>query len=234
MPRFARPPKFRAHNKAYYRVLHWPIWVAVFFLAPGPLIFHVFAHGFSRTASIWLISVVFATGLAGLAGQLPGVEPKPYIIRFDEDRPNPLYRRLCYTVAWGELIAYACLNWAGLLDALISGKWHLQQIYATGYVPVACVIWTAGAWGKLPRVKPSTRGEGDERRFFYGALWACAPAQGVLGLLWVTLPRARWADGLRLCVFSAALVILVRLAARGLLPRTLRVVPEYSGQVLVE
>ena len=79
---------------------------------------------------MWLLAVALGTALAGLAGQLPGVEPKPYIIRFDEDRPNPLYRRICYTTAWGELIAYALLNWVGLLDAVISGKWHLQEIYA--------------------------------------------------------------------------------------------------------
>jgi hypothetical protein len=234
LPRFARPPKFRARNKTYYRVLHWPIWVAVFFLAPGPLIFHVFAHGFSTKAAAWLGFVVFATGLAGVAGQLPGVEPKPYIIRFDEDRPNPLYRRICYTIAWGELIAYAGLNWAGLLGAVITGKWHLQQIYATAYFPAAGAIWAAGALGKLPRLKPSTRGEGDERRFFYGALWIAAPAQGILGLLWITLPNTRWADAMRLGVFSAALFILFLLAARGSLPRTLPVVPEHSGQVLVE
>jgi hypothetical protein len=232
--RFARPPKFRARNKVYYRALHWPIWVAVFFLAPGPLIFRVFAHGFSFAASMWLLAVALGTMLAGFAGQLPGVEPKPYIIRFDEDRPNPLYRRICYTMAWGELVAYALLNWVGLLDAVTSGKWHLQQIYAKAYFPVAGAIWLAGAIGKLPRVKASTRAEGEERRFFYGALWVAAPAQGLLGILWVVLPHARWADVVKLAAFSVALAWLFSLAARGRLPRTLPVVPEYSGQVLVE
>ena len=50
------------------------------------------------------------TGIAGLRGRLPGVEPRPYIIRFTEDRPNPLYRRVCYTLAWSEVIAFALLN----------------------------------------------------------------------------------------------------------------------------
>ena len=234
MQRFARPPKFRARNKTYYRVVHWPIWIAVFFLAPGPLIFQVFAHGFSRETGSWLVLVLLGTALAGFAGQLPGVEPKPYIIRFDEDRPNPLYRRICYTTAWGELISYAALNWLGLVDALVSGKWHLQQIYAAAYFPVAGVIWLTGALGKLPRVKPSTRAEGDERRFFYGALWIAAPAQGILGILWVILPHTRWAAALKLAAFSAALVTLFGLAARRRLPRTLPIVPEYSGQVLVD
>jgi hypothetical protein len=232
--RFARPPKFRARNKIHYRVAHWPIWIAVFFLAPGPLIFRVFAHGFSRETALWLLLVVIGTAIAGLAGQLPGVEPKPYIIRFDEDRPNPIYRRVCYTTAWGELLAYAVLNWVGLVDAVMSGKWHLQQIYTAAYFPLAGAIWLLGLVGKLPRVKVSTQGEGDERRFFYGALWIAAPAQGILALLWLLLPHVRWADAVKLTVFSVAIAVLCSLAARGRLPRTLPIVPEYSGQVLVD
>ncbi len=235
MPKkFARPPKFRARNKTYYRVLHWPIWIIVFFLAPGPLVFRLFAHGFSHSMLLWLGVVLLGTGIAGVFGQLPGVEPKPYIIRFDEDRPNPLYRRICYTTAWGELTAYAVLNWIGLADAIFSGKWHLQQIYAVAYFPIAGLVWILGVLGKLPRVKPSTRLEGFERRFFYGALWIVAPAQGILGLLWIFLPHAHWADITKLGIFSAALAGLFLLCAKGLLPRTLPVVPEYAGQVLVE
>lgn len=183
---------------------------------------------------LWLGAILAVTGIAGFAGQLPGVEPKPYIIRFDEDRPNPLYRRICYTVAWGELIAYAILNWLGLADALLSGKWHLQQIYSAAYFPLAGIIWLIGALAKLPRVKPSTRAEGDERRFFYGALWIAAPAQGILALLWILLPHTRWADATKLAVFSAAIITLFALCSRGSLPRTLPVVPEFAGQVLVE
>lgn len=234
MQKFARPPKFRARNKTYYRVLHWPIWIAVFFLAPGPLVFRLFAHGFSHQMAWWLGAIIAATGIAGIAGQLPGVEPKPYIIRFDEDLPNPLYRRICYTTAWGELIAYATLNWIGLADAVLHGKWHLQQIYATAYFPIAGAIWLLGALGKLPRVKPSTRAEGDERRFFYGALWIAAPAQGILGLLWIALPHTRWADATKFGVFTAVIVTLFTLCVQRRLPRTLPVVPEFAGQVLVE
>jgi hypothetical protein len=126
------------------------------------------------------------------------------------------------------------LNWIGLLDAVISGKWHLQQIYMKAYFPVAGIIWLVGAMGQLPRVKRTTRGEGHERRFFYGALWIAAPAQALLGVLWVVLPHTHWADAVKLVAFSVALALLFTLAAKGLLPRTLPVVPEYSGQVLVE
>jgi hypothetical protein len=234
MEKFARPPKFRARNKLHYRFAHWPIWIVVFFLAPGPLIFRLFAHGFSLTMTAWLGAVVLATGLAGLAGQLPGVEPKPYIIHFNEDRPNPLYRRICYTLAWGELIAYAVLNWVGLADAALSGKWHLQQIYSAAYFPVAGFIWLIGGLGRLPRVKPSTRKEGDERRYFYRALWIAASAQGLLGLLWVVLPRTRLADEIKLGAFSLAIAVMFVLCSRRLLPRTLPIVPEFVGQVMAD
>jgi hypothetical protein len=234
MEKFARPPKFRARNKVHYRFAHWPIWITVFFLAPGPLIFRLFAHGFSQTMAFWLGAVVVTTGLAGLAGQLPGVEPKPYIIHFNEDRPNPLYRRICYTLAWGELITYAALNWIGLADAVFTGKWRLQQIYAAGYFPVAGLIWLVGAMGQLPRVKASTRNEGDERRYFYSALWIAAPAQGLLGLLWILLPRTHLADEIKLGAFSFALAVMLLLCSRRRLPRTLPIVPEFAGQVLVD
>jgi len=83
----------RHRNKVYYRALHWPIWIFVFFISPGPLTFGLFERGFDRRTLIWLSLVLFGTGVAALRGRLPGCEPTPYIIRFTEDRPNPLYRR---------------------------------------------------------------------------------------------------------------------------------------------
>jgi len=82
-----------------------------------------------------------------------------------------------------------------------------------------------GAAGRLPRVKPSTKGEGDERRYFYGSVWAVCFAQPVLGVLWKTLPRGRAADATELIVFAGILVATGLLARRGLLPRTRRIVP---------
>ena len=131
------------------------------------------------------------TGYFALRGRLPGVEPAPYIIRFTEDRPNPLYRRICYTTAWGEAIAFAVLNIVGLVVAIVTGTWMLKEIYRYAYFPLAGTIWLLGALGQLPRVKPSTAGEGHERRYFYGTVWAVAVAQPVLWLLYLTLPRTR-------------------------------------------
>jgi hypothetical protein len=217
--------KLRDHNKPLYRLAHWPIWIFVFFIAPGPTTFDLFERGFDRRKLAWLALVLVATGIAALWGRLPGVEPRPYIIRFVEDKPNPLYRRICYTFAWSVVIAFAILNFAGLAFAVVTGEWRLKQIYLYGYFPIAIAIWTLGALALLPRVKASTKGEGHERRYFYGAVWASCVAQPVLGILWKTLPHTRIADASKLAVFSSIFVAVALLARRGILPRTRPIVP---------
>ena len=197
----------------------------MFFIAPGPLTFDFFASGFDARMALWLSAVLIATGIAGLRGSLPGVEPRPYIIRFTEDRPNPLYRRVCYTVAWSEVIAFAVLNITGLATAIVTGAWRLRQLYDVAYFPIVLVVWVLGALGLLPRVKPSTQGEGHERRYFYGSVWAVAIAQPILGVLWKVLPQTRAADAVKLIVFVAVLAYVGNLARRGLLPRTRPIVP---------
>jgi hypothetical protein len=216
---------FRARNKISYRLNHWPIWIWTFFIAPGPLTFDLFAHGFDWRMAAWLAVVVFATGIAGLFGKLPGVEPAPYIIRFTEDRPNPLYRRICYTFAWSAVVTFAVLNIAGLTWAVITGEWRLRQIYDAAYFPIAGSFWLLGALGLLPRVGRSTRNEGHERRYFYGSVWAVCVGQPVLWILWTVLPRSRALDGVKLAIFVAVLVWMGNLARRGLLPRTRPIVP---------
>jgi len=217
--------KIRAYNKLYYRFNHWPIWIFVFFIAPGPLTFDLFERGFDWRMGLWLGAVLVGTALAGLSGSLPGVEPRPYIIRFTEDRPNPLYRRVCYTTAWGEVVAFAVLNMAGLAWAVISGMWRLKQFYAVAYFPIAGTMWLLGAFGWLPRVKPSTQGEGHERRYFYGSVWAVAVAQPVLWILWKILPETPIADAAKLIVFVAILGAVGYMSRLGLLPRTRPIVP---------
>jgi hypothetical protein len=220
----------RHRNKGYYRVLHWPIWIFVFFIAPGPLTFDLFERGFDSRMLTWLAVVLLVTGIAGLRGRLPGCEPAPYIIRFTEDRPNPLYRRVCYTTAWGEVIAFAALNIAGLAYAVATGEWRLKQMYVAAYFPIAGTIWTLGALGLLPRVKPSTQGEGHERRYFYGSVWAVTIAQPVLGFLWKVVPMSRVGDAAKLAVFVSILAYVGRLSRLGLLPRTRPIVP---GEIAV-
>jgi hypothetical protein len=222
---YASERKIRMRNKPHYRLAHWPIWIFVFFIAPGPLTFDLFARGFDTRMLVWLGLVLLATGIAGFRGRLPGVEPAPYIIWFTEDKPNPLYRRVCYTFAWSALITFAVLNTTGLADALISGKWHLRQIYERAYFPLAGLVWLLGAIGQLPRVKASTKGEGHERRYFYGAVWAMFIAQPVLWLMWRTFPRTRPADAVKLLVFVGVLAGIGWLARMGRLPRTRPIVP---------
>jgi hypothetical protein len=217
---------FRARNKISYRLNHWPIWIWVFFIAPGPQItFTLFAYGPNVTVMSWLALVVVGTGIAGLFGKLPGVEPAPYILRFSEDRPNPMYRRICYTFAWAEVVAFAVLNSAGLIDAIVNGTWRMRQIYESGYWWIAGTMLLLGALGLLPRVKASTKGEGLERRYFYGSVWAVCIAQPILWLLWGVLPETRVFDTVKLLVFWGVLAYVGNLARRGLLPRTRPILP---------
>lgn len=217
--------KIRTRNKTYYRVNHWPIWIFVFFLIPGPMTFHLFAEGFGGVMTWWLAAVLLGTGIAGMRGKLPGCEPAPYIIRFTEDRPNPVYRRVCYTFAWGAAISYGLLNLTGLVVAVATGQWMMKQIYYYGYFPVVIPVWILGALGKLPRVKASTEGEGTERRYFYGTVWAMCIAQPAVWFLYLLLPRNRTTDVIELVVFVGLLGLAGYLSYRGHLPRTRKIVP---------
>ncbi|MGA2168542.1 MAG: hypothetical protein ABSG62_10040 [Terracidiphilus sp.] len=227
---YARQRKIRERNTRLYRLAHWPIWIWVFFLAPGPLTFSLFAHGFGWGNGAWLAAVLIATGIAALRGRLPGAEPRPYILRFDEDRPNPLYRRLCYTFAWSAVLTFALLNLAGLVLAAATGVWYMKQIYAWAYFPLCALILLLGALGKLPRVGPSTKAEGMERRYFYGSVWAVTAAQTLLLVLWKTLPSTETGNLVKLLAFVAALLFMGLLAARGKLYRTRPILP---GELMV-
>jgi hypothetical protein len=179
---------------------------------------------------IWLLLVMVATGIAGYFGQLPGVEPRPYILRFTEDKPNPLYRKICYTFAWNAVLTFTLLNLAGLIIAVVTGKWVMKQIYLQAYFPVCAAVLLLGLFGWLPRVGRSTKGEGIERRYFYGAVWAAVISQTVLLLLWKTLPRSPATDQLKLAAFVLCLFGVGAASAFGMLPRTRPIVP---GQLMV-
>jgi hypothetical protein len=228
---FAQQRKIRDRNTRIYRLCHWPIWIWVFFLAPGPLTFSLFAHGFSLPNALWLGAVLIGTGIAGLRGKLPGAEPRPYILRFDEDRPNPLYRRVCYTFAWSAVLTFALLNLAGLVGSAVTGVWYMSQLYTYAYFPLCALILTLGALGKLPRVGSSTKTEGMERRYFYGSVWAVTAAQTLLLVLWKTVPRSETGNIVKLAAYLAALAFMGWLSAQGKLYRTRPILP---GEVMVE
>ena len=132
---------------------------------------------------------------------------------------------MCYTFAWSAAITFAVLNITGLIVAIVTGQWFLKQIYWYAYFPIAGAIWLLGALGKLPRVKPSTKGEGHERRYFYGTVWAMCLAQPVLWLMWYVVPDSRAGNSLKLTIFLGILVAVGNLARLGRLPRTRPIVP---------
>ena len=217
--------RIRDRNTLHYRFAHWLIWVFVFFILPWSLTFDLFESGFDRRMLSWLGLVLIGTGIAGLKGQLPGCEPQPYIIRFAENRSNPTYRRVCYTFAWSAVIFFGVLNAAGLVDAIVTGVWNMRPIYDVGYLPLAAAVGLLAGLGWLPRVKPSTEGEGRERRYFYGSVWAMCIAQPTLWFLHTVLPNGRAGDVLKLVVFLSVVAWVGRLSYRGKLPRTRPIVP---------
>jgi hypothetical protein len=106
----------------------------------------------------------------------------------------------------------------------------MKQIYANAYFPLCAVILLLGAIGKLPRVGPSTKTEGLERRYFYGSVWAVTAAQTVLLVLWKTLPRTHTADLAKVFVYVAVLILMGLLAQHGKLYRTRPILP---GELIV-
>lgn len=190
----------------------------------------MFAGGFHWANWAWLAAVLIGTGIAGFNAQLPGSEHRPYILRFDEDKPNPLYRRVCYTFAWNAVLNYALLNIAALVYAVVTGLWRMKQIYYCAYAPIGAAILLLGILGKLPRVGRSTQGEGWERRYFYGSVWAVTAAQTILLVLWKTLPLNSTGSLIKLVAFLAVLAIFGFAAGRGKLPRTRPIVP---GELMI-
>jgi len=109
------------------------------FSPPAPSLFRLFSRGFHWGNWAWLAAVLIGTGIALVCGQLPGAEPRPYILRFDEDKPNPLYRRICYTFAWNAAINFALLNLVGVIVAVVTGVWYMRQIYSYAYFPICAL-----------------------------------------------------------------------------------------------
>jgi hypothetical protein len=175
--------------------------------------------------------VLIGTGTAALFGQLPGCEPAPYILRFDEDRPNPMYRKVCYTFAWNAVLNFALLNLAGLVIAVVTGVWTMKQLYQYVYFPLCILILLLGAFGKLPRVGKSTKNEGIERRYFYGSVWAVTISQTVLLILWKTLPLTRTGSLVKLVIYASLLLLMGSFAYNGRLPRTRPILP---GELMVD
>jgi hypothetical protein len=216
----------RQRNKSYYRVLHVPIWIWVFFILPGHLTYELYLHGPNRRHAVWLALVLAGCAFRGLSGRLPGVEPRPYITHYGVDQPNLPYRVFCYTAAWIDLLVPFLLNLLGLSIATITGTWKLQQLYDWLYYPLALAIVAGTFFGFTPRAKRSTIGEGAEKAWFYVAIWTVVPTQVAawgawrlgsrLGLDPFALSRFRFG------VFMAVAALFLVLGIRQMLPRTQR------------
>jgi hypothetical protein len=217
----------RERNKTYYRVLHLPIWLWVFWILPGyPLTHDLFARGPDRRHWLWLAAIAVVLAWRGWLGRLPGVEHQPYITHWGAHAPNLGYRVVCYTAAWIALVVPFALNAIGIVIASFTGWWMMYELYLYLYYPLALAI-VLGTWLDLtPRAKRSTRYEGAERAWFYVAIWTVVPAQLAGWAAWRL--GGRWGfEGLdlariRLVVFLAVTLFFFLFGWRGWLPRTAR------------
>ena len=149
----------RERNKGYYRVLHVPLWIFVFFTLPGGLTADLYAHGFHREQWLWLALVTAVCVWRGARGRLPGAEPRPYITHYGLEWPNLGYRVVCYTAAWIAMLAPWTLNFAGCLYAAVSGQWIVARLYGWPYDLIAAAVVAAAALDRLPRTRCSIQGE---------------------------------------------------------------------------
>jgi len=216
----------RERNKTYYRILHLPIWIWVFFILPGNLTYALYLHGPDRRHAIWLALVIAVCVWRGFAGRLPGVEPQPYVRYYGEDQPNLYYRVACYTAAWIDLLVPFALNFIGLVLAVITGRWLIADLYAYLYYPLAIAIVLATILDWTPRARRRTVNEGAEKAWFYVAIWTVVPTQVVAWAAWRLGARLGIAppelNYLRLSVFVLLGAILILLGVRAKLPRSQR------------
>ncbi len=216
----------REKNKLYYRVLHLPIWIWVFFILPGHMTYVLYLRGPNRLHGIWL-ALVFAVCIwRGFAGRLPGVEPQPYVTYYGADQQNLPYRVVCYSAAWIDLMVPFALNFFGLLLAAATEKWLLAELYTFLYYPLALVVMLVAYLDRLPRARRSTRNEGAEKGWFFVAIWTVVPTQVAAWGAWrlgSRLDITSYELGcLRLTVFVLIGAVLLLLGLRGKLPRTKR------------
>jgi hypothetical protein len=216
----------RERNKTYYRVLHTPLWVWVFFILPGNLTYALYAKGPDARHVWWLAAVTAVCAWRGFMGRLPGCEFQPYVTHWGVDQPNLPYRVVCYTAAWIDLLVPFALNALGLVLAVTTGQWRLAELYRWLYFPLAAAIVLATLLDLTPRARRSTLYEGAERAWFYVAAWTVIPAQLAAWAAWrlggrLGLDSASLA-WLRFGAFFSVTAIILWLGIAGRLPRTER------------
>jgi hypothetical protein len=92
-----------------------------------------------------------------------------------------------------------------------------------------------GLLGLLPRVGPSTKNEGTERRYFYGSVWSVTIAQTLLLILWKLMPTSlavtQTGSAIKLVLYAGTLTAMGYAAWSGKLPRTRPILP---GELMVD
>ena len=188
---FASDRTIRTRNKISYRFNHWPIWIWVFFIAPGPLTFDLFAHGFDWRMASWLGAGAGGHWIGGSGRQTArrGTRAVHHPVHRGQAEPALPAHLLHVRVERGRDLRRAQYRRTrlGHCDRRMAAAPDLRD----AYFPIAGTIWLLRVVGMLPRVKRSTKNEGHERRYFYGSVWAACVAQPVLWLLWNVLPRGR-------------------------------------------
>jgi hypothetical protein len=216
----------RTRNKGYYRVLHVPIWIWVFFTLPGGLTESLYAHGFGREQAIWLGVVAAVCIWRGARGRLPGAEARPYITHYGLEWPNLGYRVVCYTAAWIAIVTPWTLNLIGLVVAAASGQWIVARLYTWPYDLVAGGIVVAAALNQLPRARRTIYDEGTDRAWFYVGVWTAVIAQLAGWAMWRLGARFGLSPGplawARLTVFALVSAAVFGLGLKAKLPRTRR------------
>ena len=219
----------RERNRTYYRALHVPIWIWVFFVLPGNLTYSLFVHGPDRRHAIWLAIVTTGCAWRAFRGRLPGAEQRPYITHFGMHSPNLPYRVVCYTAAWIDLLVPFALNFIGLIVAAIAGSWMLAQLYRWLYYPLALLV-VLGTWlDWIPRARRSTATEGSDWAWFYVAIWTIVPSELAGWAMWRLGPRLGFHGTVltraRLLTFAATAALFFLLGYREKLGRTKRYYP---------
>ena len=153
----------RERNKISYRLNHWPIWIFVFFIAPGPMTFELFEHGFTAACCV--------------AGGRPGRHGDRRAVRQAARRRagalhHPLHRRPAEPALSPHLLHGGVERGDHVRRAQ-----HRRPRLGDRHRRVAAAADVRGRVlsdrrdhlaarraGQLPRVKRSTKGEGHERR----------------------------------------------------------------------
>ena len=213
-------------NKLHYRFNHWPIWIFVFFIAPGPLTFDLFERGFdARMVAVAGRRCWSAPASRGCAGGCRASSRR----RTSSGSPKTNRTRstgASVTPSRGARRSRSrVLNITGLVVAIVTGHWYLKQIYATAYFPDRRHDLGAGLAGQAAASEAV-----DQRRGARAAVFLrhrLGHVHRAAGAVADVVRRAEDARGRfdQAGIFLGILALVGNLARLGRLPRTRPIVP---------